>query len=225
MDLSLDTDGDSLTSLIAHYSHLHFGVPTISLILSLARNPPSAPCTSNKVSSETLQDARIIRLRSIFTEDPVHARTIAWHAGQIIGISRYRPVHTPAEAMRVFLAGVVLWGVAKWFIECHPIAESNAWRCNVNNSCVKIRLDAIPMASPNSESSYKMPVTVADWLKTGKGRAIIKKDGDEDEACEAQLCSEQGAKDVLQVVVNILGKMRIWGLGAEFRRVLEVMGK
>lgn len=216
----------SLTSLIAHYSHLHFGVPTISLILSLARNPPSAPCMSNKASPETLQDVRIMRLRSIFTEDPVHARTIAWHAGQIIGISRYRPVHTPAEAMRVFLAGVVLWGVAKWFVECHPITAVNIWRCNVNNSGSRnIRLDAIPIPSSNPEYSYGMPATVAEWLKTGKGRATIRIDGDGAEACEAQLCSEQGAKDVLQVVVNILGKMRIWGLGAEFRRVLEVMGK
>ena len=225
VNLSLDTDGDSLTSLIAHYSHLHSGVPTISLILSLARNPPSTPCPNSKISSETLQDVRTTRLRTIFTEDPVHARTIAWHAGQIIGISRYRPVHTPAEAMRVFLAGVVLWGVAKWFVECRPITTANTRRCNVNNSCRSIRLDAIPIPSSNPESSHGMPVNVTEWLKTGEGRATIRKDGDGAEPCEAQLCSEQGAKDVLQVVINILGKMRIWGLGAEFRRVLEFLGK
>ncbi|RPB25211.1 hypothetical protein L211DRAFT_783418 [Terfezia boudieri ATCC MYA-4762] len=214
----------NLTSLIAHYSHLHFGVPTISLILSLARNPPPSPCMS-KCPSETVEDARITRLRSIFSEDPVHARTIAWHAGQIIGISRHRPVHTPAETMRVFLAGVVLWGVAKWFVECRSMAAANTWTCGLNNG-VDIRLDKIPIPSPsNHESSCGMPAVVSQWLKTGKGRATIRKDGDDTETGETQLCSERGAKEVLQVVVGILGKMRIWGLGAKFRRVLEVMGK
>ena len=70
-----------------------------------------------------------------------------------------------------------------------------------------------------------MPTAVAEWLRTGKGRATIRKDGDDAETGETQLCSERGAKEVLQVVVGILGKMRIWGLGAEFRRILEVMGK
>lgn len=156
----------------------------------------------------------------------MHARTIAWHAGQIIGISRYRPVHTPAETMRVFLAGVVLWGVAKWFVECRSLAAANTWTCGLNVG-VDIRLDAIPTCSDfcGSESRGGMPSAVADWLKTGRGRATIRKDGDRPDVDKIQLCSEQGAKEVLQVVVGILGKMRIWGLGAEFRRVLEVMGK
>ncbi|KAF8474190.1 fungal-specific transcription factor domain-containing protein [Kalaharituber pfeilii] len=220
-DGECDKVHSNLTSLIVHYSHLHFGVPTISIILSLARNPPSSPCMNNKSTSETVEDCRITRLRSIFTEDPVHARTIAWHAGQIIGISRLHPVHTPAETMRVFLAGVVLWGVAKWFVECRSMAAADTWTCGLNDAA-NVRLDAIPTPAC---ASGAMPPEVAEWLKTGKGRATIRKDGDGRDVGETQLCSEQGAKEVLQVVISILGKMRIWGLGAEFRRVLEVMGK
>jgi len=108
------------------------------------------------------------------------------------------------------------------------MAAANTWTCGLNDS-VDIRLDTIPTPSPpNPESSCGMPAVVSEWIKTGKGRATIRKDGDDaetGEAGETQLCSERGAKEVLQVVVGILGKMRIWGLGAEFRRVLEVMGK
>ena len=233
----------SLTSLIAHYSHLHFGVPTISIILSLARNPPANTSQIGRTSSPVIEDPRITRLRMIFSTDPVHARTIAWHAGQIIGISRYRPVHTPAETMRVFLAGVVLWGVAKWFVETRSIALANAWSSRLNEGEI-VQLDAIspsnssssftsspPSPAPSSTSpstgsgsSAGMPPLVAEWVKTGKGRATIRRDGEGPDVGQTQLCSDQGAKDVLHVVVCILGKMRIWGLGAEFRRVLEGMG-
>ncbi|KAI5807707.1 fungal-specific transcription factor domain-containing protein [Peziza echinospora] len=210
----LDSLHLNLTTLIAHYSHLHFGVPTISLILSLARCPPHH---QQPPLNDTIEDPRVTRLRSIFSENPVHARTIAWHAGQIIGISRHRPAHTPAETMRVFLAGVVLWGVAKWFVECRSMAAANMWTCGLNDGG-DIPLDAVPM------KPYGMPGRVAEWLKMGKGRATIRRDGPVKEG-DIQLCSEQGAKEVLQVVVSIIGRLRIWGLGGEFRRVLEGMGK
>jgi hypothetical protein len=36
-----------------------------------------------------------------------------------------------------------------------------------------------------------------------------------------EVCGEDGAKEVLRVVVGILGSLRVWGLGGEFKGVLE----
>jgi hypothetical protein len=36
-----------------------------------------------------------------------------------------------------------------------------------------------------------------------------------------EVCGEDGAREVLKVVVGILGSLRVWGLGGEFKNVLE----
>lgn len=61
-----------------------------------------------------------------------------------------------------------------------------------------------------------------DWIKKGKGKATIGSDQHAGNAM-TEICSEMGAKEVLRVVVGILGRMRVWGLGGEFKNVLEEM--
>lgn len=177
----------NLTALTAHYSHLNSAVPTISLILSLARHPTSQP------------DFRAKKLMQLFENDPEHARMLAYHAGQILAITRSRPVYTPAETMRLFLAGVVLWGVARYSKGIYT-----------GDDAVMIDVDAV-------HAPHGMAQHARDWVENGIGKAMIQKD----EGIRVELCSEQGAKEVLSSIVGLLSRVRFWGLGEEFRRVLE----
>ncbi|PUU78567.1 fungal-specific transcription factor domain-domain-containing protein [Tuber borchii] len=200
-----EVDGDrahmTLALLISHYTHLHAAFPTVSLILSLARRPPS-PTT-------TLADPRITRLKTIFQTDPVYARTLAWNAAQIITISRWKPVCSPVEGMRIFMAGVVLWGFGRYFREPLPPGPLHSNPLGGVREEV-VRLDSQPWKG------------VDDWIKKGKGKATIGSDQHAGNAM-TEICSEMGAKEVLRVVVGILGRMRAWGLGGEFKNVLEEM--
>lgn len=61
-----------------------------------------------------------------------------------------------------------------------------------------------------------------EWIRNGGKKATIGND-DPDGNAMTEICSERGAREVLRVVVGILGRMRVWGLGGEFKSVLEEM--
>ncbi|KAL7269183.1 hypothetical protein RUND412_008163 [Rhizina undulata] len=218
-----------LSCLTSHYSHLHAAFPTISTILSLARRPPPA-------SQSSQVDPRITRLKCIFSSDPIYARTLAWHAAQIIALSRWRPICSPIEGMRIFVAGVVLWGFGRYFRVFTPSpgrdVESQASSLTssplLKSQEEVVRLDLLPWTvginTYNSPSGIKAP---DEWIRSGKGKATIGKGSDslrEDGSVMTEICSENGAREVLKVVAGILGRMKVWGLGGEFQNVLEEMG-
>jgi hypothetical protein len=204
-----------LARLIAHYTHLHAAFPTISLMLNLARKPPP--------QNVGINDPRIKRLKNVFITDPVGARSIAWHAAQIIALSRWQPVFSPVEGMRLFLAGVVLWGYAQYRRPREETPTSSA-ASSVNgaypltNSVHEevVRLDLLPWNMPQG------PGRVEEWLRYGKGRGSIAMGmRDDGSGGVMEVCGEDGAREVLRVVVGILGSLRVWGLGGEFKNVLE----
>ncbi|KAI5843830.1 fungal-specific transcription factor domain-containing protein [Morchella snyderi] len=214
-----EVDGDRvhmiLACLISHYTHLHAAFPTVSLILSLARRPPS--------SADTGADPRIARLKTIFSSDPVYARTLAWNSAQIIAISRWKPVFSPVEGMRIFMAGVVLWGFGRYFRE--PTTATTGGNSDTPNSPIRgmqeqiVRLDSHPWTCGVQGAGEYCP---EEWIRNGGKKATIGND-DPDGNAMTEVCSERGAREVLRVVVGILGRMRVWGLGGEFKSVLEEM--
>lgn len=216
-----EVDGDRvhmiLACLISHYTHLHAAFPTVSLILSLARRPPS--------STESGVDPRITRLKTIFSTDPVYARTLAWNSAQIIAISRWKPVFSPVEGMRIFMAGVVLWGFGRYFRE--PNTNLEDIRTSPDSPTIRgmqvqiVRLDSHPWTRGIKGTGEYCP---DEWIKNGGKKATIGND-DPDGNAMTEICSERGAKEVLKVVVGVLGRMRVWGLGGEFKSVLEEMAK
>jgi len=205
----------SLSRLIAHYTHLHAAFPTISTMLNLARKPPPP-------GAET-SDPRIKQLKKSFASDPMGARTLAWHAAQIIALSRWKPVFSPVEGMRLFLAGVVLWGFAQYQRSRGDITPSSSAASSMKSGFYPphgheevIRLDQLP---------WNMPAGMAraypeEWIQYGRGKAMIGVEGDGGDKM-MEVCGEDGAKEVLRAVVGILGSLRVWGLGGEFKNVLE----
>ena len=111
--------------------------------------------------------------------------------------------------MRIFMAGVVLWGFGRYFREPLPPDPLHPNPLGGVREEV-VRLDSQPWKG------------VDDWIKKGKGKATIGSDQHAGNAM-TEICSEMGAKEVLRVVVGILGRMRAWGLGGEFKNVLEEM--
>ena len=80
-----------------------------------------------------------------------------------------------------------------------------------------MRLDLLPWNTPTGCSGKE-----EEWIHYGRGKATIGisvAEGQGDRMME--VCGEDGAKEVLRVVVGILGSLRVWGLGGEFKGVLE----
>ncbi|KAI5785793.1 fungal-specific transcription factor domain-containing protein [Geopyxis carbonaria] len=195
-----------LARLIAHYTHLHAAFPTVSRLLNLARKPP-AP-------GREADDPRLRKIRGSFATHQVEARTIAYHAAQIIALSRWRPVFSPAEGMRLFLAGVVLWGFGNYYRPGAPSSSSSAGDgFSPGRQDAVVRLDLLPWHSGCGSPDA--------WIRTGAGKATIGMGGEGGQDRMMEVCGEGGAKEVLKVVVGILGSLRVWGLGGEFKRVLE----
>lgn len=177
-------------------------------MLTLARKPPPL--------GEEINDPRIKRLHSIFNTDPVGARTLAWHATQIIALSRWRPVFSPVEGMRLFLAGVVLWGFGNY----HRVVTHDASTALYHRQDDYVRLDLLPWASGGSGAA-RGTAGPEDWMRYGKGTATIEICGEVEGVRVVEVCGEEGAKEVLRVVVGILSGLKVWGLGGEFKEVLE----
>lgn len=209
-------------------------------MLNLARKPP--------LPGFEHRDMRVKSIRSIFANDPLCARTLAWHAAQIIALSRWHPVFSPVEGMRLFLAGVVLWGFANYQRSStsspSPSSSSAASDSAASSAAspthpgaahaapqppppppplplqfpeLTVRLDLLPWNMPKSCAGRG-----EEWVRTGRGKAVIGVgvDGGLGDRM-VEVCAGDGAKEVLKVVVGILGSLRVWGLGGEFKGVLE----
>ena len=204
-----------LVRLIAHYTHLHAAFPTVSRMLNLARRPPA--------KGEEARDPRIKMLKQSFATDPVGARVLAYHSAQIIALSRWRPIFSPAEGMRLFLAGVVLWGFGNYYRPRHRSSSANdePWNGRSDrgegDSRATVRLDLLPwLAGERAEEGAR---EAEEWIRAGEKRAMVM-------GREGMVGVEtvEGVKEVLRVVVGVLGSLRVWGLGGEFRSVLEELG-
>lgn len=192
-----------LARLIAHYTHLYSAFATVNRMLTLVRRPPKPGSEAN--------DTRVKVLISSYAADPVAARNLAYHAAQIIALSRWHPVYSPVEGMRLFLAGVVLWGFGRYYDRA---ALQPRQTLDTNKI---IRLDLLPWVH-GEDCGEK-------WVKTGEGKpAIAIMDKATGVERVVDVCGESGAMSVLKVVVEILGSLRFWGLGGEFKGLLEELG-
>ncbi|TGZ83462.1 hypothetical protein EX30DRAFT_393077 [Ascodesmis nigricans] len=210
-----------LARLIAHYTHLYSAFATVNRMLTLARTPPTDP-----------RDPRVKVLASSFHADPIAARNLAYHAAQIIALSRWHPVYSPVEGMRLFLAGVVLWGFGRYY---RPNSREEWERWN-DESVGTVRIDMLPWVHGEEAAGGK------EWILRGRGRPAVGVEvggvgggmlsapapapapapGDTANKWKiVQVCEPGGASMVLGVVVKILGALRFWGLGGEFKGMLE----
>jgi hypothetical protein len=120
--------------------------------------------------------------------------------------------------MRLFVAGIVLWGFGLYFRPTLPTAPNTvSHTAALGEQEEVVKLDYLPWTPCRGGiGGGGIP---EEWIKYGKGKATIGMDTGDRGMME--LCTEEGAKEALRVVVGILSSLRVWGLGGEFNRVLE----
>lgn len=117
------------------------------------------------------------------------------------------------------MAGVVLWGFGRYFRE--PSSSQNNSRSSPSSPIRGVQEEVVRLDS-HPWTIGKPSACPDEWIKKGKEKATIGNDDPEGNAM-TEICSDRGAREVLRVVVGILGRMRVWGLGGEFKSVLEEM--
>ena len=78
-----------------------------------------------------------------------------------------------------------------------------------------VRLDMLPWCAGGAPQR----LTPEEWIRDGLGVAVVGTGEGEERLMD--VCGPEGAREVLKVVVSILGSLRVWGLGGEFKAVLE----
>lgn len=137
---------------------------------------------------------RISRMKSIFTADPINARALAWHAVQLLAVGRNYRIHTSCDTLRVFMGGVYLWAFAKYFPDDPSVIESEN-----ENEKEGVKLDDLPWT--------KTWTGAENWITSGGKASIQGVDN---------LCSKIGAGEVLKLVMHLLQRMQLWGIGEKF---------
>jgi len=197
-----------MTLIISHYSYLYAARDIMDLAISLARRSTAAE----------ERKERILRMKAIFNADPVNARALAWHAIQILAVGRNYRIHTSCDTLRVFMGGVYLWAFVKYYkshVYYHDDRGSSADGEDNDDDSMDddeaegVRLDELPWTTTKSTGAGS---EAARWIKYG-GKASIYG--------VKNLCSEKGANEVLKLVMVLLQRMKLWGIGEKFCMAIQ----
>lgn len=151
------------------------------------------------ITSATRQpDLKKIELvLSSLNQRPETSRFLAWHSCQIIAIIRCAPIHAPCETMRLFMAGLFLY----WFALSRPASVPGS--------------SMIPLDIPPWGGTSKLP---SNWIKYG-GPACVS-DKNSQYIC---ISGKGGANSVIDVIVDLLVDLSVWGLADRFCNILTTM--
>jgi hypothetical protein len=144
--------------------------------------------------------SNVSRLRNELDRDPRQSRYLAWQASIIIAVVTNKPIYTPCESMRIFMAGLYLY----WFSlskASHPGTASLAGMNQV------VRLDVVPWTTDKSKQ--------IEWVNNGHLMACIGTGND-----SVTIGGVEGAISVLRAVVTVLKRLRPWGIAVNFSNVL-----
>lgn len=150
----------------------------------------------------SLQVARR-RLKSTFAKDPRGARTLVWHAAQIVAIANEYLVSAPCEIMRLFMAYIFIMAFSTY-------GPRSSWdqREAGQQQQQSVRLD-IP------DHTSHMTRDIAAWIEHG-GPACVGKVDD--------ICAERSVCDISRDAQAMMQKLRCWGLAGKFARILYTLG-
>jgi len=138
------TDLNSISSLLCHYSHMYAADDIMDIILFIVRN-----VVSKGPSSDERLDMARQRLTAGLKSDPKRARKLLWHAGQIVAVANEYLVSAPCEIMRLFMAYIFILTYAKY-----------SARSAEHYTGVKVRLDVTSRHADQRKA-------IAEWVQQG----------------------------------------------------------
>ncbi|KAH7022417.1 fungal-specific transcription factor domain-containing protein [Ilyonectria destructans] len=179
----------NISSLLCHYSHLYTADDIMDMILYIVRSVASRGSTQDNGV-----DLARRRLISALGNDPRRARTLAWHAGQIVAVANEYLVSAPCEIMRLFMSYIFIIAFAQYY----P-------RPQQPDRGAQVRLDL-----PNHHADQKR--AIEDWIQTG-GPARIGSAED--------ILAQGSTKIIIQDAQVMLQRLRSWGLAEKFAKILQ----
>ena len=135
------------------------------------------------------------------SHDAVRLRSVAYHSSQILALIRLFPNNEPLEAFNVFHAGVVLWCTAGMLGKTR-VAEKQS---RVGSTAYRIDSTAKELGTESEDDTA--------WIKSGEP-SIVSLDGVPD------LCCRDGQVQVLEIIAEMLDRMRVWGVAKNFLLVV-----
>jgi len=136
------------------------------------------------------------QLRQWASNDPGCVRKVLYHCAQTMSLVRLYPFNLPLEVLNSFHAGITLWAVSGLLEQTSSDDESTS-----------LHIDQLYGRDPVADA------TVAAWVKDG-GSYVIGIHGVP--ALQASL----GQRQILEQLVEILERMRVFGIAKCFQNVV-----
>ncbi|KAI5457184.1 hypothetical protein BGZ63DRAFT_366069, partial [Mariannaea sp. PMI_226] len=183
----------NISSLLCHYSHLYTADDIMDMILYVVRS-----VVSRGAGHDQGVDMARRRLVSALGNDLRRARTLAWHAGQIVAVANEYLVSAPCEIMRLFMSYIFIVAYAQHLPRCSDPSLNP----------IKIRLD-VASHLPEQKQAVK------DWIMYGGPARIGSAD---------DILADGAVKTIIQDAQAMLQRLRSWGLAEKFAKILQSFG-
>lgn len=129
--------------------------------------------------------------------DPSRVRTVAYHCAQLLALTREFTDNLTLEPFHVFYAGVLLMIMARLM----PVVQDDQLR--------NASLNIDHLSVPDDPTSIK----ISNWVRDG-GDAVVGIHG------VPVLCSKTGWSQILEETIEMLKRMKIWGIAQNLLRVV-----
>lgn len=133
-------------------------------------------------------------------QDPARARGVVFHAAQAIAVARCYPFNTPMEINAIFHAGLVLW--------CMVDMLSCIQQAIPSETMPHLRLDLLP-----KQDNGEYMRSIESWIQGGQMTVLSL-------FRVPDMGSKMGKKLILELVIDLLKRNRVWGVSQNFMVVI-----
>ncbi|KAH8816729.1 fungal-specific transcription factor domain-containing protein [Xylogone sp. PMI_703] len=141
------------------------------------------------------------RLLQWANNDSKRVRKVAFHAAQTLAIARCFPFNMPLEPFNVFHAGVTLWCMAA-LLPQHEVGDPTT-----------LNMPSIQLDHLSKHVDDPFDETINKWIGNG-GAGVVGIFSIPD------ISTSEGKIRVLELTVEILNKMTVWGVAQNFVKVV-----
>ena len=154
------------------------------------------------------------RLRAWADANPTQPRRMASVGAQLLAIARLYPCHMPREPYDAFRAGLLLWTMVPLVRAAVASEEAVPFNNDNNSSSTEERRRRVCQLDWLGEEDAPEAQTVREWIEHGGDGFVLRIHG------IADICTEQGSRQVLQATSDVLRSMHVWGASKTYRDIV-----